>query len=101
MHCPVGPSLTENVAGVPTNVDESVEVTRGAVVEVALPSLVLLDYAVPAFDALCVPELAAFVPDVIFIFYLDGVCNVEAHRHIHALVERIGDVIVVVGAVVI
>jgi hypothetical protein len=42
----------DDVVGVLANVDDGVEVARGTAVEVALPSLVLLDYAVPAFSAL-------------------------------------------------
>jgi hypothetical protein len=39
----------DDVVGVPADIDDSAEVTCGKVVEVALPLLVLLDYAVPVF----------------------------------------------------
>jgi hypothetical protein len=117
VHSPVVPDLTgralglhlvvlllpgdDDVAIIPANIDDSAEFGRGGVVEVALPSLVLLDYAVLAFAALCIPEIVAFLLSIVSIFYLDGVCNVETHRHVHALVERIRDVVAIVGAVVI
>jgi hypothetical protein len=72
----------DDVAGIPASIDDGAEVSRGTIIEVALPSLVLLDHAVPTFSALCVPELAAFFLDVVFIFYLDGVCNIETHHHV-------------------
>jgi hypothetical protein len=61
-----------------------------------LPLLVLLDYVVLAFGVLCVPELVVLLLSAVSILYLDGVCNVETHRHVHALIERIGDVVVVI-----
>jgi hypothetical protein len=65
----------DDVVGVPADVDDSAEVTHVGDVEVALPLLVLLDYAVPAFGALCVPELAVLLLSAVSIFYLDGVCT--------------------------
>jgi hypothetical protein len=86
----------DDVVGVLGDVDDSVEVTRGGVIEVALPLLVLLDYVVPTFGTLCIPELVMLLLSVVSIFYHDGVCNVETHCRVHTLIERIRDVVVIV-----
>jgi hypothetical protein len=95
----------DDVADVPASVDDSAEVTRG-VVEVALPLLALLDYAVPAFGVLCVSEPAAFISHAVFVFLLCGVNGIEIEFRWPACVaiwrcRGIGDVVVVVKVVVI
>jgi hypothetical protein len=90
------PPGNDDVAGVLANVDDGAEVARGAVEEVALPRLVHLDHAVLAFNALCVDDFAAFLLDIICIFYFHGVWKIETHGHIHALIEKVRDVVVVV-----
>jgi hypothetical protein len=96
----------DDVAGVPVGVDGSAEVTRRGVVVVALPLLVLLDYAVPAFGALCVIKPAAFVSHAVFVCLLRGVNGVESKfgRPACVAVRRcrgVRDVVVVVKVVVI
>jgi hypothetical protein len=57
---------------------------------------VRLDHVVAAFGTLCVDDFAAFLLDVVCIFYFYGVWKIKAHGHIHALVERVRDAVVVV-----
>jgi hypothetical protein len=95
----------DDVAGVPAGVDDSAEVTRG-VVEVALPLLALLDYAVPTFGVLCVSEPAAFISHAVFVFLLCGVNCIESEFRWPACVavwrcRGIVDVVVVVKVVVV
>jgi hypothetical protein len=61
----------DDIAGVPTSVDDGTEVAHGGVVEVTAPLLVRLDGAVPALGTLHIDEPAAFLLDVICIFHLD------------------------------
>jgi hypothetical protein len=68
--------------------------------------LVLLDYAVPAFDALYISELATFLSHAIFIFLLRGVNGVESEFGWPACVairhcRGVGDVVIVVKVVVV
>jgi hypothetical protein len=63
----------DDIAGVPTIVDDGVKVARGGVVEVAAPLLVCRHHTVPAFSALRIDEPTAFLLDVICVFYLDVV----------------------------
>jgi hypothetical protein len=79
----------DDIAGIPATIDDGAEVAHGTIIEVALPPLVLLNHAVPTFCALCVPELAVFLLDVVFIFYLDGVCNIKTRCHVRALVKSL------------
>jgi hypothetical protein len=96
----------DDVAGVPAGVDDSVGVTHGGVVEVALSLLVLLYYAVPAFGTLCISEPASFVSHAIFVFLLYGVNGVESELGWPACVavrhcRGVRDVVIVVKVVVI
>jgi hypothetical protein len=86
----------DDVAGVPAGVDDSAEVARGGVVEVASPPLVHLTRVGPAFGALHVDELTTFLLDVICIFYLDVVWEVHTHCYVHVFIEWIKEVVVVV-----
>jgi hypothetical protein len=61
----------DDIAGVPTSVDDSSKVTRGEVVEVTASLLVCLDGAVPALGALRIDEPMVFLIDFICIFHLD------------------------------
>jgi hypothetical protein len=61
----------DDIAGVPSSVDDGTKVTRGGVVEVTTPLPVHLDGMVPALGALCIDELVAYLLDVICVFHLD------------------------------
>jgi hypothetical protein len=63
----------DDIAGVSANIDDGAKVAHGGVVEVAIPLLVRLDRAVPAFVTLCIDEPTAFLLDVVCIFFLDAV----------------------------
>jgi hypothetical protein len=61
----------DDIASVPTSVDDGVKVASGGVVEVAAPLLVRVDGAMPVLGVLHIDEPTAFLLDVICIFYLD------------------------------
>jgi hypothetical protein len=84
------------IAGVPTSVDDSADVARGGVVEVAALMLVCLDRAVPAFGALRIDEPTAFLLNIICILYLDVVWGFTIHCYVHVFVEWINEVVIVV-----
>jgi threonine/homoserine/homoserine lactone efflux protein len=65
------PPGNDDIAGVPTSMDDGMKVARGVVVEITTPLLVHLDGAVPVLGALHDDEPAAFLLDVICIVYLD------------------------------
>jgi hypothetical protein len=70
-----------------------------------LPLLVLLDYAVPAFGALCISEPMAFLSNAIFIFLLRGIYGVESEFGWSACVavrccRGVRDVVIIVKVVV-
>jgi hypothetical protein len=62
----------DDIASVPSSIDDGTKVTRGEVVEVPAPLLVCLDRPVPALGALRVDDLMAFLLDIIYVFYLDA-----------------------------
>jgi hypothetical protein len=66
----------DDIAGVSANVDDVAEIGHGEVVEVV--GLMLLQRASPMFGAFGVPEPAAFVSDIAFIFYLHSIYGVES-----------------------
>jgi hypothetical protein len=68
----------DDVAGVPTNIDDSAEVACGAVIEVARLMLVLFWYVLLARGTLGVPELIPLFLDTVFIFDLHGSHSVES-----------------------
>jgi hypothetical protein len=86
----------DDIASVPTNIDDGAKVARGGVVEVAFPPLVRLYLTVPAFGVLRIDELMAFIVDVICIFYLDVVWEFNTHCYVHIFVEWIKEVVIVV-----
>jgi hypothetical protein len=67
----------DDVAGVPGVVDDSAEVARGAVVEVAMLMLVLFWYALSARGALGVSKLVPPFLDAVFILDLHGTHGVK------------------------
>jgi hypothetical protein len=81
----------DDIAGIPTSVDDSAEVARGGVVEVAAPLLVHLDRVLPAFDAFRIDEPTAFC-----VFYLNVVWEFTIHCCVLVFVEWIKEVVVVV-----
>jgi hypothetical protein len=85
----------DDVAGIPTNVDDGAKITRRAIIKVALPLLMSLGYTAPTFGALCVPLLVVLLLNIIFIFYLVGICDIESHHHVHSLVDLVGEVVVI------
>jgi hypothetical protein len=86
----------DEVAGIPASIDDSADVACGAVLRVATPPLVHLNCAVPAFSALRIDELTAFLVDVICIFCLDIVWEFTIHYYVHVFIERIKEVVIVV-----
>jgi hypothetical protein len=58
------PSGNDDIAGVPTSVDDGSKVTCGEVVEVTASLLVHLDGTVPTLGALRIDEPAMFLLDV-------------------------------------
>jgi hypothetical protein len=51
---------------------------------------------VPAFNALRIDELTAFLLDVICLFYLDVIWEFNTHCYIHVFDKWIKEVVVVV-----
>jgi hypothetical protein len=86
----------DEIASTPANVDDVAKVTRGGVVEVAAPLLVRLDRVAPTFGARRIDEFTAFLLDVICIFYLDVVWELNTHYYIHIFIKRIKEVVIVV-----
>ncbi|RLM84726.1 hypothetical protein C2845_PM04G11550 [Panicum miliaceum] len=86
----------DDIAGVPTSVDDGAKVARGGVTEVAAPLLVRLDCTAPALGALRIDEPTAFLLDVICVFYLDVGWGFTIHCYVHGFVEWIKEVVIVV-----
>jgi hypothetical protein len=86
----------DDIAGVPTSVDDSVKVARGGDVEVAAPLLVHLNHTVPTLGTLRINEPTMFLLDVICIFYLDVIWEFNTHCCVHVFVEWIKEVVIVV-----
>jgi hypothetical protein len=77
----------DDIAGVPTKIDDGMNVACGGVVEVATPLLVRLDRA---------EEPTAFLLDVICIFCLDAGWGYTVHCCIHVFIEWIKEVVIIV-----
>ncbi|RLM64679.1 hypothetical protein C2845_PM16G02110 [Panicum miliaceum] len=86
----------DDIAGVPTSVDDGAKVARGGVMEVAAPLLIRLDRAMLALGALCIDEPTVFLLDVICVFCLDAGWGYTVHCCVHVFVEWIKEVVVVV-----
>jgi hypothetical protein len=68
----------DDIVGILAGIDNSVEVTFGAVVEVARLMLVLFWYALPTRGTLDVLELMPLFLDIVFILDLHGSHSVES-----------------------
>jgi hypothetical protein len=66
------PPDDDDIAGVPTSIDDGTKVARGVVVEVTAPLLGRLDGVVPTLGTLRINEPAAFLMDIICVVHLDA-----------------------------